>query len=152
MLLGGTAAKKRGTGKDLIAAQRCRLVISPYIMCRVSAQFYRLSCCKTQSAPAQSLYSDDAVELLLLRLTEWLRLPWCRRLCRWLPSLAGRPWTTPLRASMPPFTEKLRHTMKARMAAFSWANPSDSYARSVWYSRPLTSTRQVNPDEFRYVS
>ena len=38
--------------------------------------------------------------------------------CRLL-SLAGRPWTTPFRASMPPFTEKLRHTMNARIAAFS---------------------------------
>jgi hypothetical protein len=73
-------------------------------------------------ASVPRLYSDDVVELLLLRLTEWLRPEWwwwCRLRCRPLPSLAGSPWTTPLRASMPPLTEKLRHTMKARMAAFS---------------------------------
>lgn len=101
-----------------------------------------------------STYSDDVVELLLLRLTEWLRPLWWCRLLRWRPppSWAGSPWTTPLRASMPPLTEKLRHTMKARMAAFSCASPSDSYARSVWYSRPLTRTRHVNPAACRYVS
>lgn len=66
------------------------------------------------------VYSDDAVELPLLRLTEWLLPP--RSLCllwRLFPSFAGSPWTTPLRASIPPLTEKLVHTMKARIAAFS---------------------------------
>jgi hypothetical protein len=40
--------------------------------------------------------------------------------------VAGSPWTIPLRASIPPFTEKFLQTMKARMAAFSWARTSDS--------------------------
>ncbi len=43
----------------------------------------------------------------------------CYLLCRLLSSRAGSPWTTPLRASMPPLTEKLRHTMNALIAAFS---------------------------------
>jgi hypothetical protein len=64
-------------------------------------------------------------------------------LCLRLDSSAGRPWTMPLRASIPPFTLKFLHTMKARMAAFSRASSSDSYARSVWYSRPLTRTKHV---------
>ena len=38
----------------------------------------------------------------------------------------------PFRASMPPLTEKFRHTMNARMAAFSMASMTDSYTRSVW--------------------
>lgn len=42
--------------------------------------------------------------------------------------------------------------MKARIAAFSRASSSDSYVRSVWYSRPLTSTRQVYPPGFRNTS
>jgi hypothetical protein len=64
------------------------------------------------------LYSDDVVELLLLKLTEWLRPP---RLLLCLPlfSFAGNPWTTPFRASIPPFTEKFLQTMNARIAAFS---------------------------------
>lgn len=72
---------------------------------------------------------------------EWLpdrRLrPWCDE-CEWLDvvdvwrlfrclrvaSSAGRPWTIPLRASMPPLTLKFLQTMKARMAAFSRASSS----------------------------
>ena len=46
----------------------------------------------------------------------------------------------------------LLHTMNARIAAFSRASPTDSYARPVWYSRPLTWTRQVYPDEAPYIS
>lgn len=76
-----------------------------------------LSCCKTYQSGL--LYSDDAVEELLLRLTEWLRPPWCFLLCLPLLSFAGSPWTTPFRASIPPLTEKFRHTMNARIAAFS---------------------------------
>lgn len=47
-------------------------------------------------------------------------------LCLRLDSSAGRPWTIPLRASMPPLTLKFLHTIKARMAAFSRASSSDS--------------------------
>jgi len=71
------------------------------------------------------LYSEEVELLLLLRWTEWLRRsPFL--LCRLLLSFAGRPCITPLRASIPPLTEKLRQTMKALIAAFSWANASDS--------------------------
>jgi len=68
------------------------------------------------------LYSDDEVLELLLR-CEWR--PPLRR-CLPLCSFAGSPWTTPLRASIPPLTEKFRQTMNARIAAFSCASPSDS--------------------------
>lgn len=73
-------------------------------------------------------HSKDAVELLLewcpdlWRLSFWL-WPWLdeawRDFLRLVDSLAGRPWTIPLRASMPPLTEKFRQTMNALMAAFS---------------------------------
>jgi hypothetical protein len=89
-----------------------------------------------------SPHSNDAVELLL----EWcperlLPLPeedededdeddemwwWREPLRDFLDSSAGRPCTMPLRASMPPLTENWRQTMKARMAAFSWASGPDS--------------------------
>ncbi len=49
----------------------------------------------------------------------------------------------PLRATMPPFTEKFGQTMKARMAAFSFASCLDWYGLSVWYMRPLTTTTHV---------
>jgi hypothetical protein len=68
--------------------------------------------------------SSDVVELLL----EWWPDRWCEDL--WWCLLAfrclggrlsstGSPWTIPFRASIPPFREKFRQTMKARMAAFS---------------------------------
>ena len=94
-------------------------------------------------------HSSDVVELLLEWWPERLLCPWLddawRGIFRTLrpASSAGRPWTIPLRASMPPLTEKFRQTIKARMAAFSWASVPDSYVRSVWYSRPLTRTRHV---------
>lgn len=78
--------------------------------------------------------SKEAVELLLEwfpdlrpRLSPLSRDEVWRLLRRRLGSAAaGSPWTMPLRASIPPLTEKLRQTMKARMAAFSWARTSDS--------------------------
>lgn len=82
-------------------------------------------------------HSKEAVELLLewwpeRRLSRWLEGAWRGFfVVRRAVSVAGRPWTIPLRASMPPLTEKLRHTIKALMAAFSCASVSDSYERSV---------------------
>lgn len=73
-----------------------------------AGRFYQLSV----------LYSEDVELLLLLRWTEWLRRS-PLLLCRLLLSFAGRPCITPLRASIPPLTEKLRQTMKALIAAFS---------------------------------
>lgn len=42
---------------------------------------------QTQTA----VYSDDVVELLLLKLTDWLRPPWCFLRCLTPPSVAGKP-------------------------------------------------------------
>lgn len=102
----------------------------------------------TRKRGSSGNHSKEVVELLLEWCPDlrWLVDGWCRLLFRDLRTLlssAGSPWTIPLRASMPPLTEKFRQTIKARMAAFSWARFPDSYARSVWYSRPFTRTRQV---------
>ncbi len=116
---------------------------------------YAVSHPHTRNAAPGSLHSSEVVELLLewwpddRLLWPWLG-PWRLPLRILRPeSSTGRPWTIPLRASMPPLTEKFRQTIKARMAAFSCASVPDSYDRSVWYSRPLTRTRHVKPCEPR---